>query len=243
MKYFHIASLLLFTALIAGVSTAHAEKDFDYVNAEFQVYYNDKPSKAKNTLNISRENNQYQMDFKAKHMLGSMYHKTTFNWNNCESTPISSYNKVKAIGISKKQHVSYNHTTNTAKVSGSKDATLEIDENTNDGLSFFLEARCGLIKGETEFKYPIIKKAKLRTVKYQIVGHEKVKTALGTFDTIKIEKVRSNKKRKTILWIAPELDYMVVKLYHYENGMVSGSAVLKKLDYAIMDDNTLSEAL
>jgi hypothetical protein len=52
---------------------------------------------------------------------------------------------------------------------------------------------------------------------YQIIGHENQKTPAGTFATVHVSRVRDgDSKRTTELWLAPELDYAMVRFEQNE---------------------------
>lgn len=232
--FFTLASATVLSSLALGTQII---SDFQNVDAEYQVYYNHSKSKTKNILKIERKHNRYSLDFRVQHMLGSIKQQASFEWRNCQAKPISSYYKMKAIGFSKKEIVTFDHENKIAKVRGSKEIDLPIDEDTSDSVSFFLEARCGIMNGETDFAFPTVNKARLKTIKYKVMGTEQVVTPHGSYEAIKVERVHKNKKRKTHLWIAPALDYMLVQMYHYENSVVSGMIKLKKIDYSLVEPN------
>ena len=47
-------------------------------------------------------------------------------------------------------------------------------------------------------------------------GNETVKTAYGTFDTIKVVMKHDKPGRETIFWLAPKLDFLPVKVSHVD---------------------------
>ena len=48
-------------------------------------------------------------------------------------------------------------------------------------------------------------------IRFERVGTETVKTPIGRFEAIKLRRVRENSTRNTLIWIAPSLNYSVVK--------------------------------
>lgn len=87
--------------------------------------------------------------------------------------------------------------------------------------------------GKTQFSYPVIHKGKQKTHTYRVVGQEKVDTGQGTVNALIVERQRSSKNRKTRLYVAPELDYLLVKIEHQESRLATISASLKKMEYQI----------
>ncbi|NIR31366.1 MAG: DUF3108 domain-containing protein [Gammaproteobacteria bacterium] len=90
---------------------------------------------------------------------------------------------------------------------------LEIPEGTLDKLSYMLALMRDLRAGQREFHYPINARGKLRTYHFEAVGEERVETALGVLQTLKVERIRNpGNPRETVVWFAPRLHYFPVKI-------------------------------
>jgi hypothetical protein len=64
-----------------------------------------------------------------------------------------------------------------------------------------------------------MKRGKLKTYDYEIIGEEVINTDLGALKTTKIRRVtNADKKRDTVVWLAKDWDYLIVKLTHDDNG-------------------------
>jgi len=86
-----------------------------------------------------------------------------------------------------------------------------------DNLSAYLEVRNQLLAGEVEIIFPAIDKGKLEEYHFRVLAEEEVSTSLGLFRTVKIERVREpESKRSTIMWLALDWDYLLVKLEQLE---------------------------
>ena len=59
-----------------------------------------------------------------------------------------------------------------------------------------------------------------RVKDYQLVyvGEETLETPLGPVNTLHFERLHDDPDRKSDTWIAPELDYLMVKTVHIEDG-------------------------
>ena len=66
--------------------------------------------------------------------------------------------------------------------------------------------------------YPVISRGKLKQYNYQIIGREVLNTPLGPLNTVKVQRVRKDNKRQTIVWLATDWDYLTVGLEQKENG-------------------------
>ncbi|MBI4695433.1 MAG: DUF3108 domain-containing protein [Gammaproteobacteria bacterium] len=61
-------------------------------------------------------------------------------------------------------------------------------------------------------------------------GDEQVVTPAGTFDTTRIERVNGSSKRRTVLWCAPKLGFLPVKIEHREKDGKITTALLQRLE-------------
>lgn len=62
------------------------------------------------------------------------------------------------------------------------------------------------------FSFDIVEEKRIKTYEFRVTGRERISNDAGSFDTIKVERVNDPKK-KSIFWIAPELDYALVKFF------------------------------
>ena len=59
---------------------------------------------------------------------------------------------------------------------------------------------------------------RVKTYLLRFVGEEQLDTPLGKLDTLHFERIHDDPERKSDMWIAPELDYLMVKTVHVEDG-------------------------
>ncbi len=88
---------------------------------------------------------------------------------------------------------------------------LEIKDGVLDKQLVQLAMMLDLKRGKITMEYPIADGGKLKTWRFAVVGKERVKTAAGDYDTVKVERVRDNNRRTTYFWCAPKLHYLPVK--------------------------------
>lgn len=105
---------------------------------------------------------------------------------------------------------------------------LDIEEGTVDKLSYQIALVRDLRLGKKEFTYRIADRGNLRTIDYKVVGQDEIETPWGKQHTVKVQRVTSSDERITILWFAPELDFMVVKLFQNDGG-TKMTATIKEL--------------
>ena len=118
---------------------------------------------------------------------------------------------------------------------------LKLEVGTLDKLVYQLALMSDLATEQTSFTYRIADGGKLKTYDIRILEEEEITTPLGKIDTIKLIRHRSDKnKRQTILWCAPKLNYLPVKLEHTEKGGSVFTALLRRLKGGISTENVFT---
>jgi len=88
-----------------------------------------------------------------------------------------------------------------------------------DAISYQVQVREGLKKGETSFSFPLIdKKGNRRDYNFEVVGTEMISLPIGNVEAIKVKRLYDTDKRQALAWFAPEMDYMLVRMWKGEKG-------------------------
>jgi len=106
-----------------------------------------------------------------------------------------------------------------------KTTTLKIEPGVVDKLSYQVALVRDLRSGKREFLYKVADRGDIRHIRYEVVGEEMVSTPWGKKRTIKVKRKTLTDERVTVLWFAPELDYMVVKLIQNDNGTEMSASI------------------
>ena len=123
-----------------------------------------------------------------------------------------------------------NHAFNTIK---HEDHIIDFPENIQDKLSYHFQHRLNMIKNSSQehYVYPVIgTSGKIKNYVYQYNGTEDIMLPYGLVKTIKLKREVIEKKRVTYAWFAPELDYLLVKLYQSKAGTEQFQAQLKSIE-------------
>ncbi|WP_448555585.1 DUF3108 domain-containing protein [Thalassotalea montiporae] len=116
--------------------------------------------------------------------------------------------------------------------------TRDIDFPTNiqDKLSYHLQNRLNLIANDGQaqkpqhFVYPVVgTSGKIKNYVYEYDGEEELMLPYGLVKTIRLKREVVDKKRVTYAWFAPELDYLMVKLFQQKGGVEQFQAQLSSL--------------
>ena len=105
-------------------------------------------------------------------------------------------------------------------------SSIKVLANTIDSFSLQLQMMLDLSNTGLADSYSILKKGKLEEYRFKQLPEEVISTAAGDFNAIKLLRERENSKRKTIMWTAPELHHLPVKITHVEDDGTEFSLVL-----------------
>jgi len=88
----------------------------------------------------------------------------------------------------------------------------DLKNDTHDLLSFQLAIMQDLQKHKKTMQYRIATKKHTRDYVLNVLNNEKVETALGEFDVIKLSTTPLKDKSQFTFWCAPSLEYLPVKI-------------------------------
>ncbi len=98
---------------------------------------------------------------------------------------------------------------------------LPYTEGTLDRMSQQEQLRLFLLNDPTpkeDISFRIADGKRIKDYQLIYVGEETLETPLGPIDTLHFKRTHDDPDRKSDTWIAPELDYMMVKTVHIEDG-------------------------
>ncbi len=228
-----LAGLLLAGGLYAAAVPA---QDLASVDAVFSVEINKQPTDGENRLKVSRDGTRYSVDFQLDHWMVSVDQKARFAVDDCKVRPLSYRDTSKRpLKDESTQTLDFDWVHHEAHYRGdATQKTFPLTGPTYDPISLFFEARCELMAGQKDFAYPVIRKGSVKTQRYRVVGTRSVQTGLGEFEALVVERVRSSSKRRTRLYVAPDLDYLLVRIEHRENSLLTVSVTLQTMNYQLV---------
>lgn len=106
---------------------------------------------------------------------------------------------------------------------------VAITDDTIDNMLYQLVLMQKLAAGEREIAFDIAYKGTVRHYQPSFLGTEEVDTGLGRMEAVKYERVADEGKRRTVLWCAPKLNFLPVKVEHTEKGD-TGRLVLDQVE-------------
>lgn len=128
----------------------------------------------------------------------------------------------------------YNAKNNSADDIGRKRQNIAFDFSANlqDKLSYHLQHRLNLIADAQQKKYVysvISTSGAVNDYVYQYDGEEELILPYGMIKTIRFKREVLAKERVTYAWFAPELNYLLVKLYQVKAGTEQFEAQLSSV--------------
>jgi hypothetical protein len=111
---------------------------------------------------------------------------------------------------------------------------IDMPGGTLDKLASQLGMMRALARGKTGITFNIADDGEITQYRFSVIGQETLELPAGTFDTLKITKLRNNNRRETYLWCAPALNYLPVRIWQrekdgseYESNLVEFSETLQ----------------
>ncbi|TAA48661.1 DUF3108 domain-containing protein [Corallincola spongiicola] len=87
-----------------------------------------------------------------------------------------------------------------------------------DGASYQFQMMRDIQAGVKDITYPIIMSGENKEYRFKLIGEEELETPFGKLATVKLERIRGNKKRQTYVWLAKEYGYVVARIWQAKGG-------------------------
>lgn len=106
---------------------------------------------------------------------------------------------------------------------------VAIEPGTVDRMSLQLKVMLNRIAGNDDkvIAYPVVEDHEVREYRFEVMGHDRIDTAAGRYDTVRLE--RRHGSRTTIFWSAPALDYLPVRVEQHRSGQATSRMDLSTL--------------
>ena len=114
---------------------------------------------------------------------------------------------------------------------GEDDVDVEWHANLLDPNAVLHQLQLDVAGDDENWSYPLVdERGNYRDYEFERTGTETLDLPYGTFDTVRVVRVRDTDRRETIFWFAPELNYTLVKMQQIEKGREQLQIQLKNLD-------------
>ena len=214
--------------IIAGTTGAAPLQPFE---AEFRLHVSKIPTTIKATLTLgpTEQPDEYQMQLENRSFLIKNREQSHFSWNDCSPRSNRYEHEFRGFGIRREHSMNFDWDTQQVLFDDGDDkGHYAIEDGTLDELTMLLKAQCLLAEGLQEFTLQAAYGDKVRNHTFAVIGEEVISTPAGKIATIVIEKKRkADSQRRTVFWVAPSLQYMLVKARHVENRALFGELLMK----------------
>jgi hypothetical protein len=108
---------------------------------------------------------------------------------------------------------------------------FELQPDLRDGFSATLSLIHALAQGRERVSIPIIgDDGERERLQFKVTGRETQEVPFGRFKTVRIERERKDSSRETVTWLAPELDWVAVRVDQRDDGELEGRLELVELE-------------
>jgi hypothetical protein len=211
-------SLILLALLLNATLLAAADNPLKAFRAEYSVQHDD-DTVARTTLSLDDIGNnrwRYRSSSRPTGWLGSMLGVAVdqeSEWTWVDGLKVLSYRYDRS-GKEKHVHLIFDwQQMKVTNIINGDPWQMQIPDATQDKLSIILALSAHLSTSETDVSFPVADGGKLKTYDFKVLGKESIDTSLGKISTIKVSRnKRGRKNRQAILWLAPELGYLLVRM-------------------------------
>jgi len=163
--------------------------------------------------------NEYSLTYKSSHMLFSFLETSKFKYVDGIITPLYFESKRTSLFKSKHKSIQFDWTSNTANFEyKKKNGSFTLEPGTTDPLTMAFVVAHAVAEGKTTIDVLQTDDNNIETRHFTAEQDIALDTRIGKLNTIKVTRLKKGKPH-TFLWLAPELNYLAVKIrQEKENG-------------------------
>mgnify|MGYP000692879052 CR=1 FL=1 len=123
-------------------------------------------------------------------------------------------------GKSRDQDIHYDWAKATASVElHDKTRSVELDQASYDKLSLQLQLRLDLLSGRLEQaqSYRLVDRGRVKYYRIETIEEEMLTIGKRQIQAVKLRQSTEGKNKETFIWVAPDLDYLIVKIVHEDD--------------------------
>ena len=182
------------------------------------------------------EDNKYILSSSAKSFFATVAEHSIFRVEEQKIQPIEY--QYKRSGIGKNRKVILNFDWQSQTVEDKADAwEMDVSDGVLDKLLYQFKMRQDLQDAVElnqpwpELSYQIADDARLKTYIFKITGEEDIDTPIGKIKTVKTLRIRKNSDRTTTFWLAPDYEFMLIRLKQVEKNGKGFELLLKEAQF------------
>lgn len=181
-----------------------------------KYFYKSDEISIKGIRKLEIRDGKYSLNFKAKNLLASMRVGSEFNINEGVLKTNSYSIRVKPSFVNRDQDIKFDYIANIIESTGREEWEEDLDTSGEilDPLNAQIKIRINLISGLEKFSINLleIESGKVEENFYEVVGKEVFTFNEIDYECIKLKRIRETDDRETIYYIAPDLNFMFLKI-------------------------------
>jgi len=210
----------LFAFCIAGAIEVTAEPT--PFRAVYKADYKGLPLSAVGIRELKQiEDSKYLLSSTAKSFFASVTEQSIFTLEEQHIVPLEY--QYKRTGIGKNREVNLTFDWEAGKVTSElKPWEIELTDGTLDKLLFQFRMRedlqDALQNGQPwpDMNYKVADGGRIKNYNFKVTGEEFIDTPVGRIRTVKAVRIREGGERSTTFWLAPNYEFMLVRLLQIE---------------------------
>jgi hypothetical protein len=103
-----------------------------------------------------------------------------------------------------------------------------------DKISAFFQLTQDLMLAKKTLRYTVIEPPRIKIYHFHIIGETVLKTPLGMIKAIQIQHFSDHNKRLTKLWLAKDLDYLLIKFQQFKKEKMIAESNLEQFTNQII---------
>ena len=171
------------------------------------------------------ENQRYIFSSRAVSLFAKLDEASTFELENNQLIPARYQYQRTGLGKNKTLDMRFDWASGLAKdVAQDESFTFNPSTLFSDRLLYQLRLQVDLINTSLEtirsktWTYPIFDKGRMKEYVFEVADEESIETALGKIHTVRLERKNEDSSRRTTLWLAPSLEYMLIRFVQEDDG-------------------------
>jgi hypothetical protein len=160
---------------------------------------------------------EFKLTSSAKSFFATIEESTSFQWSENSLVPLEYHYSRRGVGKNRRTSLSFDWDAQLLSAEEAEPWEMALVHGTLDKLLYQLKLRTDLESAHKaeqpwpELSYDIADDGRLKHYEFEVIGEEALETPIGTINTIKTTRVNNKKDRKTIFWLAPEYEFLLVK--------------------------------
>ena len=131
--------------------------------------------------------------------------------------PLRNVSERKVFGISSKATTDFDWESGVAVYRRKDDVReIEISEGMLDRTLYQYQLERDMRSGQPDLSYDIVDKGRVRDFNFENLGVEMLDLDSQQVSAFKLRRVTDDSERETLVWLAADYDYEIVKIYHRE---------------------------